>query len=198
MGYAISWLAVKNTDTELLLQNLGLTPTGDMGGYGESLFTGRTLPSGWFILVINQCKHTFVRPKVLESLSDHGEVIACSIEEHVMWSTAELWRNGAQVWRIEHDAQRNISHISTSGLLPDGYSAIERKFTEQQKQSDGKTSGTDYIFEIPLQMARSIVGFKHDEAGPENESFKIFKGGTSLALKDPNTDQRAKPWWKLW
>ena len=198
MGYAISWLAVKDTGTELLLQNLGLTPAGGMGRYGESLFTGRTLPSGWFILVINQCEHTFVRPKALESLSDHGEVIACSIEEHVMWSTAELWRNGAQVWRIEHDAQKNISHISTSGLLPDGYSAIERKFAEQQKQSGGKTSGTDYIFEIPLQMARSIVGFKHDEAGPEDESFKVFKGGTSLPLTDPIADQRTKPWWKLW
>jgi hypothetical protein len=84
MGYAISWLAAKDTGTELLLQNLGLTPTGVMGHYGESLFTGRTLPSGWFILVINQCEHAFVRPKALELLSNHGEVIACSVE----------WRSG--------------------------------------------------------------------------------------------------------
>lgn|SRR5208282_1031247 len=105
MGYAISWLAVKDAASEFLLQMLGLTPTGEMAEYRESLFTGRTVSTGWFILVVNQCDHQFVRSKTLASLSTLGDVIACSVEEHVMCSTAELWRNGARVWRVAHDAQ---------------------------------------------------------------------------------------------
>ncbi|MGA2425724.1 MAG: hypothetical protein ABSG07_17095 [Terriglobales bacterium] len=85
--------------------------------------------------------------------------------------------------------KKSISQISTSGLLPDGYSAIERKFAEQQKESGGEKSDTEYFFEIPLQTARSIVGFKHDEAAPEDGSFKVFKG---------TTYKRTKPWWKPW
>jgi hypothetical protein len=190
MGYAISWLAVKNTSSELLLQNLGLVPIGEIAVCGESLFTGRTLSSGWFILVINQCEHAFVKPKALAALSSLGDVIACAIEEHVMWSRAELWRNGEQVWLVEHDAQKGVSHICTVGRLPDGYPAIERKFTDQQEWSGGQKPDTDYFFEIPLQTARGMVGFRHDEAGFENESFKVFKGDTSSPFTGAVTDQR--------
>ena len=198
MGFAISWLAVKGKTPEAVIQALGLTPTGEMAEYGESLFTGRTLPSGWFLLVINQCEHKFVKPNSLASLSSNCEAIACSIEEHVMVCTSELWRNGAQVWRIEHDAQQSIDHISTSGLLPDDYPAIEREFAEQQKQAGGKKADTDYFFDIPLQTAKSIVGFKHDEAGLEDESFEVFKGNEASPLADPISNQGKRPWWKLW
>lgn len=198
MGYAISWLAVKGKTPDTLIHELGLTPTGEMAEYGESMFTGRTLPSGWFLLVINQCEHKFVKSKSLGSLSSDCEIIACSIEEHVMVCTSELWRNGAQVWRIEHDAQQSIDHINTSGLLPDVYSAIEREFAEQQEQAGGKKADTDYFFDIPLQTAKSIVGFKHDEAGLEDESFEVFKGDATLPRADPISNQGKEAWWKLW
>jgi len=187
----MSWLAVEAPTSEYLLQNLRLTSTTETAMFGESLFTGSNLPSGWFILVINQCEHEFIKPKVLESLSSNVDVVACSIEEHVMWSTAEMWRNGSRVWRIEHDGQKGISHISASGLLPDGYQAIERRFAEQQRNSSGVGSDTDYFFEVPLQTARSIVGFKHDESGVEGGSFLVFNGGASSQMA-------TKPWWKFW
>jgi hypothetical protein len=196
MGYAVSWLAVKDAVSEPLLQELGLITTGERVDYGDALFTGRALPTGWFILFINKCEHQFVQPKTLASISNIGDVIACSIEEHVMWSTAELWRNGAQVWRVEHDAQKGTCHISTAGLLPDGYSAIETEFTEKQKQAGGEDSDTDYSFEIPLFTARNIVGFKHDESGPEDAGFMVFKNSLPEAAAVA-TDREKRPWWKL-
>lgn len=198
MGYAVSWLAVKNSNSELLLQKLDLAPTGEVTLYGESLFTGCRLSTGWFVLFINQCDHNFVCPETLASLSAVGEAIACSIEEHVMWCIAGLWRDGAQVWCIEHDAQKNISHINASGDLPEGYPAIERKYAELQEQSGGEKSGVDYFFEIPLQTAKGIVGFKHDETAPEDESFQVFEGRKSPDAAGAHLDQNSKPWWKLW
>lgn len=198
MGYAVSWLAVKDAVSAPLLADLGLTPTGEKADYGKALFTGRALSTGWFILFINECDHQFVQPKSLASLSKTGDVIACSIEEHVMWSTAELWRNGAQVWRIEHDAQKSMCHISPSGLLPDGFPAIETEFVEKQKQAGGEMSDTDYIFEIPLQTAKSIVGFKHDGSGPEDGGFVVFENTSPKAAAVSTPDGEKKPWWKPW
>jgi hypothetical protein len=198
MGYAVSWLAVKDAVSQPLLQDLGLKPTGEKADYGDALFTGRALSSGWFILFINECDHQFVQPKTLASISKTGDVIACSIEEHVMWSTAELWRDGTEIWRVEHDAQEGMCHLSPSGLLPDVYSAIEKEFREKQEQAGGEDSDTDYFFEIPLQTAKSIAGFKHDEAGPEDAGFMVFKSSFPTAAVVPTTDKGKKPWWKPW
>lgn len=198
MGFAISWLAVKGKPSETVAQELGLTPTGEKTLYGDSLFTGHTYSNGWFVLVINECDHNFVKQHALASLSNNCEVIACVIEEHVMFCSSELWTNGARIWRVEHDAQQRIDHINSSGSLPDGYSAIAREFSEEQKKAGGKDADTDYFFEIPLQTAKSIVGFKHDESSPEDEDFAVFNGPprSSPARKESNKGQR--PWWKLW
>ncbi len=190
MGFAISWLAVKGKTPEALARELGLAPSGEAAEIGEATFTGGALPGGWFLLVMNRCEHEFVAATSLALLSRDCEVVACSIEEHVMVSTSELWRNGARVWRIEHDAQRSIDHISASGRVPDTYSAIEREFVERQNQAGGRNADIDYFFEIPLQMAKSIVGFKHDEARPEEESFETFRGASLSSER--------KPWWKVW
>jgi len=82
--------------------------------------------------------------------------------------------------------------------LPEGFSKIEENFTEQQKQSGGENSEVDYFFEMPLQTAKSVVGFKHDEAGLEDGSFQVFKDDSSSSFTEQTDDQRAKPWWKLW
>lgn len=199
MGYAISWLAVKGKPEEVLFDELGLAPTGEMAEYGDSMFAGRKLPNGWFLLVLNKFDHKFVRVGSLASLSQGCEVIATSIEEHVMVCSSELWRDGAQVWRVEHDAQKSIEHIAASGDLPADYSAIEREHAEEQKQAGGSKAGVDYFFEIPLHTAKNIAGFKHDEVDPaiEDKSFMVFE----LEAATPGErikNQNKKTWWKLW
>lgn len=177
------------------MQQLGLTATGERAEYRESLYTGRALPTGWFVLFIDKCDHEFVQPKTLSSISTIGDVVACSIEEHVMCSKAELWREGGVFWCVEHDAQKGMSHISVSGTQPDGYSAIEAEFTEKQRQAGGDNSGVDYFFEIPLQLARSIVGFKHDEAGDES-TFVVFRRSAFEEAVPAKAETKA--WWKFW
>jgi len=198
MGYAGSWLAVKEKYAALVLEGLGLRATDELALPGETHFTGMTPSNGWFILLINECQHKFVRADVLTSLSIHCELLLASAEEHVMWCAAEFWQDGSQIWRIEHDAQKGNSHLSTSGLLPDGYPEIAKEFTEKQKESGGEESDIDYIFEIPLQVAKSIVGFKHDEAESEDGDCRTFKIDRSLLLADPIAGKRERPWWKFW
>jgi hypothetical protein len=194
MGYSISWLAVKRVDSERLLNNLELSPTGETARFGKAPFTGRAMQSGWFVLVMSQCEHKFVKPETLAPLSRLADVIACSIEEHVMCSTAEFWRGGAQVWQASHDAQQGMCHIRAMGLMPNKYAALEEELSEKQRQSGGENSDTDYFFEIPLQTAKSIVGFKHDEVESEFGDFQILKGSSASSF----ANQTEKPRWKFW
>ncbi len=199
MGFAISWLAVKGKPEESLIAELGLAPTGEKAEYGDSMFTGRKLPSGWFLLVIDKAEHKYVKPNSLATLSHGCEVIASSIEEHVMFCSSELWRDGAQVWCIEHDAQKSIEHIAASGDLPADYPAIEQEHAEEQNQAGGAEADVDYFFEIPLHTAKNIVGFKHDEVDPviEDESFMVFELEAARS-GERLENQGKKPWWKLW
>lgn len=189
MGFSISWLAVKGKAPEALARELGLIPTGEMVEHGASMFTARSLQGGWFLVVINRCEHKAVGSKSLASLSLNCEAVACSVEEHVMACSSELWRNGEQVWRLEHDAQQSIDHISTAGVLPDIYFAVWKECSEQQNAAGGRNADTDYFFEIPLQTAKELVGFKHDEAELEDDSFEIYQTDRS---------KETRPWWKVW
>ena len=198
MGYAISWLAVKGKSPEVLKKELGLSPTGEMTEFGDSLYTGRLLPNGWFLLVINKCDHKFIKANSLALLSSDCEVIASSIEEHVMFSSSEMWKSGIQVWRIEHDAQKSIEHVAASGNLPAEYSTIKHEHAEEQKQSGGKDADVDCYFEIPLHIANNIVGFKHDESDLEDESFEIFQVISSKTHGNSADEHGKAPWWKFW
>lgn len=187
MGFAISWLAFRGKEPAAIMSTLGLFPTGEKAEYANAMYTARMLPNGWFLLVINKAEHPVVAPESVSSLSGDCEVIACSVEEHVMVCTAEAWKNGSQLWRIEHNAQESIDHISSSGALPPDYENIKDTFSLKQEQAGGKDADTDFFFDIPLQAAKSVVGFKHDEdSGLESGSFDVYQSSKS------------KPWWKLW
>ena len=167
MGYSISWVAVNRKAPEILLQELGLLSTGVMADYGREPYTGRTLPSGWFLLVFNRCEHKFIKPRSLTALSSNCDLVACSVEEHVMVSTSEFWRGGQQIWRIEHDAQESIDHLSSSGTLPDGYATIQRQCAEMQEQAGGNhaqgcSTLESLVGEEPVEVEGIVVEAQAD------------------------------------
>jgi hypothetical protein len=197
MGFSISWVAVKQQAPEAVLQALGLSRTGQFGEFAEYAAMGRVLPSGWFLIVLDRCDHALLQAEQLASLSADCEVIACSIEEHVMFTSSECWRSGERIWRIEHDAQRGILDLRAAGTLPGNYSALAKQFAQEQQRDGGAESDVDYYSEIPLQMANSIVGFKHDEVHPEIEdgSFEVFASRAPQPKQSPPTQ---KKWWRFW
>jgi hypothetical protein len=115
-----------------------------------------------------------------------------------MVCTAEQWRNGKQVWRLEHDGQQSIEHIRASGQLPEEYAGIEKASAEQQAEAGGKKADVDFFFEIPVETAKSLVGFRHDEAGLAADHFEILEADLAVAQLGAVRRQTEKPWWKIW
>jgi hypothetical protein len=192
MGYTLSLLALKCPDPDAALSDLKIERTGELCVYPRAPLSGYTLPGGWYLVVGNRAAHRLLEPRVLELISRKYPVIACSIEEHVMFSSAEQWLAGSVVWRAVHEGENGPRNLETSGTLPASFQSIADAHVAAQEADGGDEAEVDHYFRIPLEIARSIIGFKHDEEIPG-----LNYSGFDL-LKDLDPARRVNRRWKFW
>ena len=166
MGFSITWCAVREEGAQKFLDQLDLLPTGEVEEVPESLVSTAKLDTGWRVIWYNEYRCPLVSPDQLRAFSKVQDVLMCLVEEHVMASSAEFWSGGVRIWWISHEGENGPKGLSTDGDLPEGFSPIRIEMEEAQRSAGGDDVGVDYLFEIPLRVAQSIVGFKHDEACP--------------------------------
>jgi len=176
MGYSITWCAVREEGAPKLLEQLGLTPTGETEEFPESLVSTAELDTGWRVIWYNKYGCPFLRSEDLAVISDGQEVLMCLVEEHVMASSSELWSSGKRKWWISHEGENGPTGLSTDGELPACFAGIRSAMEQAQRAEGGEAAGVDYIFEIPLMVAQSLAGFKHDEVCPHitEEQFAVL------------------------
>jgi hypothetical protein len=167
MGFSITWCAVRDADAQKVLDQLRLSPTGETEDVPESLISTATLHTGWRIIWYNEYGCPFLRPEDLGVISNDQDVLMCLVEEHVMASSSELWRGGQRTWWISHEGEDGPQGLATEGDLPDCFASIRREMEDAQRAAGGNAADVDYIFEIPLRVAQTLVGFKHDEVTQE-------------------------------
>jgi len=163
MGYSLSWIAVKGRSSKELQQVLGFRSTGRHGNYGEHTLVGRQLRDGWHLLIANTCDDRIAQNTTLAHLSKGCQAVACSIEEHVMFSSCAFWNEGKKVWSVKHRGDRGVFDVVKSGNVPANYSLLKSELIEMQRSEGDENAGVDHVFELPLQLAKQLVGFKHDE-----------------------------------
>lgn len=173
MGYAISWIAFQGKTAAQAAELLGLSPSGKFEEVPESMFCGVPLDSGWYVVVINEYGHKFVRERTLQQVSAAADVIAATIEEHVMFSSAEAWKNGNLIWRVTHASESGRRHLEEHGALPRQYLVIKERLLAAQQREDEGAREVDYVFDVPLELSEAIVGFKHDRI--LDRRFEILK-----------------------
>jgi len=160
------------------------------------------MPQGWYLVVANRCDHRFLQAKVLGPLSQNYRVVACSIEEHVMFSSAEEWVAGAMAWRAVHAGENGPMDLKTSGALPPSFQSMANALAAKQEAEGGKTAEVDHYFDIPLNAAKAITGFKHDEKVPglDYEKFDLLQDQKPLQrmideLPIPEVREKEVPRW---
>ena len=198
MGYSISWIAVKDADPEAVRTQLGLVHSGKFDGFyslPEHSLLGGVLETGWYLVVRNRCDDPMVMDAMLSSLSDDSMVIAASIEEHVMFCFATCWSEGQEIWRVKHEAEKGVTDLQVSGEPPPELEDIRQRAFIRQMVEGRDSADVDYIFDVPLHLAKSLVGFKHDEiaTGPELEFFEIL-GVEEVSAVSPRALKRRKFW----
>lgn len=190
MGYSISWLAIDSNNNAALNERLSLVDTGDIGEYPDDPIVGLVLPNAWYLIVVDACEHELVSDKTLEMLSSDNKVIACSIEEHCMFSSCSIWDNGSQIFSVSHQGDDSIYNLSTTGKPPPAYDSISKQYHDLQEVEGGENADVDMIFEIPSVLAQSFTGFKHDELITDLGDCEF----TILISNKPVQ----KPWWNFW
>ncbi|MBM3797099.1 MAG: hypothetical protein FJW31_24315 [Acidobacteria bacterium] len=183
-GYAISWLAVRREQEPAAFTALELAPTSTESEDPDAAhpwYATRTA-AGWTVIWSNlyapDCFSRFT------GAFPH-EAIGCDVEEHVMVICLEAYRDGELLWHVEHDAQEGPEHLHVEGTPPPEFDAIR-----EESFAAPPDPGVDLIFDVPVRLGETAVGFRHDEG---DHRFEVLRNVAPRASPPP-----AKPWWKVW
>lgn len=163
MGFAITWCAVPEAAADEFIQRIGLIDTGKTEEIPGSLIGVAHLDTGWRLIWYNKYDCPFLGEAQRRELSANHDLLYCLVEEHCMASSSEMWSNGSRKWWISHEGIDGPKGLDTSGDLPAVFPQIRHDMEAQQLVEGGGIADVDFIFEIPLLVAKSITGFKHDE-----------------------------------
>lgn len=192
MGFSQSWLAVKSSDFDQVLELMQLRRTGEFSEVAENGWSCIDMQNGWTVLVEEHFKGTSVceRLDVLTPLSHSNEVISAFVEEHVMFSHCSVWKNGVQIWKIEHESLSDKRHLLVEGQTPECFEGIK---SENLKLQEG-VEDTDYIFEIPVAVGQRLCGYKHDQVptGVSEQPFEILESLAPKPAAKPSSKTRPK------
>jgi hypothetical protein len=173
MGYSLSWIAVKGKSPQAVRDEFSFRMTDKREEIPESDLSAVEMPSGWYLIVSNHTEQV-VSDAAMRRLSSTGcELVTCFVEEHVMVSRATGWKDGQLRWAVTHDAQRGLLHLDVQGEPPAEFAAIRDRKLAEQRADDGTC---DFLFDIPVETARSTAGYRHDEDVPglRGEVFEVL------------------------
>jgi hypothetical protein len=143
-----------------VLPLLGLVDTGEANEANESPVSAATLPTGWYVIFSND--YSFTTPEKLTKFSAGCTVVACQVEEHVMASASFLYKDGRQVWSVTHESDKGGNDLSVDGDPPDLFHGLRDGLLKQQNDAGGESADIDYVFDVPIQLATILCGYRHD------------------------------------
>jgi len=174
MGVALSWIAARGLGKADMLGALGLVEVqADIEpSYVEHWMAD--LPSGWTLF---QAKDfMFPKPERMAAISAAGEAIACSIEEHVMYSVVRGYVRGQAVWSVDHDGgKRGVYHLDVAGSPPPEFAVLRDKLKAKQDEEGGLDARADYMFELPAELSDALCGYAFEF--PASEGFGVHRAG---------------------
>jgi hypothetical protein len=160
MTRPVSWIAFHGIDRTEILRRTNLVDTGDSDEYNDADWSLGSLPSGWHVLWGNDLDA--ISPERLQHLSAGCRALACSIDADAMASSASLHEDGALAWHVSHNPSLDSVHLEMSGNPPDELAEIRERLVAAQESSGAGHADVDYIFDIPIELAKGLCGFDDD------------------------------------
>ena len=167
MGFSLAWFAVHGIAREDVLDRAGFDDTGEVDEYFEEDHSIGELPGGWIVIVTSDVG--LLAPDKLAQWSVGGRLVAAVVHEATMNSLATEWNDGKQVWSLAHDGSEGGDSLEVEGQLPDVFKELKQEAIAAQAESEKEGGGVDFVFDIPLDVAAEITGFRHDEMGFDDD-----------------------------
>lgn len=157
MAWMCSWIGVRGADKVEVLDALNLVVQGFEvePGTRAAPFSCCERTDGWLIVFSED--FDWARPERVRELSRLGLAVGCQFEDEVeMTSIACVAEAGAEIWRVCHV---NEEDLEVAGDPPAEFAVIrDRLLQEQAEHADA-----DYLHDLPLELAKSVCGFRADE-----------------------------------
>jgi hypothetical protein len=179
MGFSVCWIAVRGKSPDAVLNELNFTRTGERSELIETGYYLAALPNGWFVVIDDHQDFHFYNDKTFQQITQSCEIVTCAVEEHTMYSAASHWKDGQKLWSVDHDSSKGVENLMISGDLPLAYASIrDRQLAHQRSDRTANQGiGVDYVFEVPIQLADELTGYRHDkdleDAG--DRPFEVLK-----------------------
>ena len=162
MGLSTSWVAIQQCSGAELLDYLGFVETGEEMFPESATFSWAEFPNQWIIVFSDD--FDWGSPERARDLSRFGLALACQCEDRVeMTSLLCAARDGEELWRVFHKSVKSIYRLDVTGEPPSELAAIRDRVFQEQDANGGEEAGVDYVHEIPLELAKVICGYRHDD-----------------------------------
>ncbi len=165
MAFSLAWFAVQGVSKDQFLERAGFEDTGEVDEYFEEEHSGGELPGGWYVVVTNDL--SLLEAGKLAAWSAGGRLVAAVVHEGAMNSLATEWRDGRQAWSVSHDGSEGGDTLEVEGVMPDVFEELRQEAMAAQAEAEAGDAG--FAFDIPLDLAAEVTGFRHDELGFDDE-----------------------------
>ena len=159
MGFKVAWVAVKGKSSDTVVSDLDLERTGEYEAFPGSEYSIVTMPSGWVVVVNCFAFGDFILEAPLDRVKRGAEVLTCYVNETTMMSDLSAYENGASLWSVTHESERELDDLQVIGTPPEPYASIRDGLVEQH---DAASDDVDYIFGIAADLGEALTGFRHD------------------------------------
>jgi hypothetical protein len=186
LGVSISLLFVRGRAIDEILGDLDLAMTDEHREAPLVLrgaFVTTRLPSGFHMIWSNTCDERRFSKPVLTKMSDGGEAVVQRVEEHVMFSQAEFWRDGRQMWSLQHAGDIDATNLQLEGTLP-------ILFDTFRQEEEARAADEQDFFDIPIRMTDHVTGYRYDRVHDWEKGMPY----TALVSTTPVN----RPFWKFW
>lgn len=167
MGFSLAWFAAQGIPKDDFLERAGFDDTGEVDEYFEETHSGGQLPGGWYVIVTSDVG--LLAPDRLRQWSAGGRIVAAVVHEDSMNSLATEWKDGRPVWSVSHDGSEGGDSLEVEGQLPDLFEELKQEADAAQAESEKEGGGVDFVYDIPLDLAADLTGFRHDEMGFDDD-----------------------------
>jgi hypothetical protein len=165
MGFRCTWIASRGTSGDHALSQLRLAresqsnePVYDPGLYGLAL------PTGWYLAIGDGWDYMEqLNEEQAAALSRDRETLFFYTDDTPMATRLASYRNGSLVWAITYDGSNGVGEPEMEGELPPIASDVLSRVRHEQEEEGGRSAGVDCIYELTAEVARMLVGFRHDQ-----------------------------------
>lgn len=164
MGFRIDWVLLDTGDVVSVAAELGMRLTGQRDEFPERTSIARTAANQSLLWVEGHLEeHTLLR------LSRRWSLLHQRVNETVMHSACGLYAQERCVWSVDYASERSRERFQVDGQPPAEFESLRARAQADQPHS----GGCDLLFDVPVDLAASIVGFRYDAMPEETEPLYL-------------------------